>query len=142
MRSTCADSPWRRRSIPSSGSRGGGGSEVSHGSLTTPTDLWQDRRTMSDAWSLHPTGSRVRRPDDRMTRRSLLIALGAGTLTAPLRSFAQPRSRVWRIGYLDLGSRRSLVNTGRYAAFVQGMRELGRTEGKDFLFEARFAEGS
>src|SRR5215470_10341795 len=81
------------------------------------------------------------RPDDRMTtRRSLLIALGAGALAAPLRSFAQPRSR--RIGYLDLGSRQSLADTGRYATFLQGMRELGRIEGKDFFFEARFADGS
>ena len=103
---------------------------------------------MLEAWSLRPTGSRVprdlcrARPDDRMTtRRSLLIALGAGAL-APLRSFAQPRSNVWRIGYLDLGSRQSLVESGRYAAFLQGMRELGRGEGKDFLLEARFAEGS
>ena len=74
------------------------------------------------------------------TRRSLLIALGAGALAAPLRSFAQPRSR--RIGYLDLGSRQSLADTGRYATFLQGMRELGRIKGKDFFFEARFADGS
>jgi putative tryptophan/tyrosine transport system substrate-binding protein len=74
------------------------------------------------------------------TRRKIIFALGAGVL-APLAAFAQPQTKVWRIGYLDLGSRQSLVDTGRYAALIQGLRDLGYVEGKNFVLEARYADG-
>ena len=77
----------------------------------------------------------------RSTRRALLIALGAGALAAPLASFAQQPAKVWRIGYLDLGSRQFSLDAGRQAAFLQGMRERGYAEGKHFVFEVRYADG-
>jgi putative ABC transport system substrate-binding protein len=75
-------------------------------------------------------------------RRKLLVALGAGALTAPFGSFAQQQTKVWRIGYIDAGSRQSLVNSGRYAALIEGMREQGYLEGKNFVLEARYADGN
>jgi hypothetical protein len=32
-------------------------------------------------------------------RRKLVIALGAGALVAPFRSFAQQQGKIWRVGY-------------------------------------------
>jgi putative ABC transport system substrate-binding protein len=76
-----------------------------------------------------------------MRRRTLVIALGAGAIGVPLRLFAQLRGKIWRIGFLYFGTRESAVNNGRYRAFLDGMRELGYVEGKNFTIEARFADG-
>ena len=75
------------------------------------------------------------------TRRRFLIALGAGILAVPRGSLAQPASKGARIGFLYYGSRQTALDTGRYNAFIQGMGELGYTEGKNFTLEARFADG-
>src|SRR5258706_2367961 len=84
----------------------------------------------------------VAQPDDligdKMNRRhglALLLVVGI----APLRAFAQPQSKVWRIGYLSSSARSATVNA--FGAFRQGMRELGYIEGKDLVIEARFADG-
>jgi putative ABC transport system substrate-binding protein len=74
-------------------------------------------------------------------RRQVLIALGLGALAVPLRSLAQQQGKVWRIGFFYFSSRQSALDTGRYEAFLQGMRELGYVEGKHFVVEARFADG-
>ena len=74
-------------------------------------------------------------------RREFLIALGAGVLAVPRGSLAQPQSKGARIGFLYYASRQSGLDTGRYNAFVQGMRELGYVEGTNFVIEARFADG-
>jgi ABC-type uncharacterized transport system substrate-binding protein len=55
-------------------------------------------------------------------------------------SSAQQR-KIWRIGFFYFGSKQSAQETGRYAVFLQGMCELGYTEGKNFVLEARFADG-
>ena len=52
---------------------------------------------------------------------------------------SSPRLR--RIGFLYNGSRESAVRTGRYDAFLAGMRASGRTAGKDFVLEERFSDG-
>jgi len=75
------------------------------------------------------------------TRRRFLIALAA-VLAVPRRSSAEPPSRVVRIGFLNLASRQFTLDSDRYHAFVQGMRELGYVEGKNFTIEARFADGN
>ena len=76
-----------------------------------------------------------------MKRRKLLIALGASALAAPLAAFAQPQGKAARIGFFYFGSRQSAVDTGRYPAFVQAMRDLGYIEGKNLTIESRFADG-
>ena len=75
-------------------------------------------------------------------RRKLVLALGASALASPLSSLAQPAPKVWRLGYLDLGSRKSLVDSGRFAALIEGLREQGYAEGKNFSLEARYADGN
>ena len=76
------------------------------------------------------------------TRRRVLVALGASAFATPLRSFAQQQGKVWRIGYLDLGTRLSTVDSGRHAALMDGLRERGYVEGRNFVLEARYAEGN
>ena len=75
------------------------------------------------------------------TRRGFLIALGAGVLAVPRGLLAEQASKVARIGFLSYGSRQSSLDSGRYNAFMQGMRELGYVEGTNFILEARFADG-
>jgi putative ABC transport system substrate-binding protein len=77
-----------------------------------------------------------------MDRRVFLITLAAGVLAVPRGSLAQQQSKVVRIGFLYYGSRQSSLDSGRYNAFVQGMRELGYVEGTNFVIEARFADGN
>ena len=57
-------------------------------------------------------------------------------------ALAQDRGKPRRIGFFYFGSRQSAMETGRYAAFVQGMRELGYEEGKQYVLVARFADGA
>ena len=72
-------------------------------------------------------GSRRRAGTDdarRSTRRTLLLALGAGALAAPLLSFAQ--TKVPRVGILGNMS----ASDPLLESFAQGLRELGYVEGK------------
>ena len=75
-----------------------------------------------------------------MDRRRFLLTSVAGALAPPLPSLAQ-ETKVWRIGFFYFGSLQSSLDTGRYSSFLQGMRELGYIEGKNFVVEARFADG-
>ena len=75
-------------------------------------------------------------------RRKLVIAIGASALAAPFTSFSQQQGKVWRVGYLDLGSRKSLVDSGRLSALIEGLRAQGYAEGKNFVLEARYADGN
>jgi putative ABC transport system substrate-binding protein len=74
-------------------------------------------------------------------RRKLVIALGAGALAGPFGSFAQLQGKVWRVGFFYFGSRQSAAESGRYNAFLEGMRALGYVEGRNLTIESRFAEG-
>jgi putative ABC transport system substrate-binding protein len=76
------------------------------------------------------------------TRRRFLFALGAGVLAVPRGSLAQQQPKVARIGFLYFGSRQSSLDSGRYTAFLQGMRELGYVEGTNLVIETRFADGN
>jgi putative ABC transport system substrate-binding protein len=75
-------------------------------------------------------------------RRNLLIALGSSALTCPLASHSQPTGKLWRIGYLDLGSRQSMIDAGRYNELIKGLRERGLEESKNYIFEMRTADGN
>ena len=74
-------------------------------------------------------------------RRKIVIALGAGVLAAPLALFAQQQGKIWRVGFLWGGSRSASLDSGSSEAFLQGMRELGYAEGRNFTLESRFADG-
>jgi len=75
-----------------------------------------------------------------ITRRRLIVALGAGALAAPLNCFAQQqRSNVARIGLLEAGSASSGAKWRE--ALTAGLRELGYVEGKNIIIEDRWADG-
>ena len=72
-------------------------------------------------------------------RRKLVIALGAGALTAPLVSFAQSKQKPVLIGWLNTASSQS---SGSYlTAFKEGLAELGWKEGSQFVIEERWVDG-
>ncbi len=73
-------------------------------------------------------------------RRKLLVALGAGAVVLPLRSFAQQQGKVWRVGFLSQRNRPISLDADIFGAFRQGMRELGYVEGKNLVIEWRFAD--
>jgi putative ABC transport system substrate-binding protein len=70
----------------------------------------------------------------------VLVVFAASALFVPFAVPAQPRKPA-RIGFLYFGSRQSATDTGRYAAFLRGMRDVGYEEGKDFVVEARYGNG-
>jgi putative tryptophan/tyrosine transport system substrate-binding protein len=74
-------------------------------------------------------------------RRKILLALGAAAYVAPLASFAQPQTKIWRIGYLDFGSEKSSLDAGFHAALIEGLHQRGYSEGRDFSLDARYAGG-
>jgi len=75
-----------------------------------------------------------------ISRRKIVLGLGAGALSAVFPANAQ-QGKIWRVGLLSVRSRESLVDTGRYGAFLKGMQELGYVEGRHFLIEGRYANG-
>ena len=74
-------------------------------------------------------------------RRKLIIAFGAGALTAPFSSFAQQQGKVWRVGFLSSRRRPVSFDLDFIGPFTQGMRELGYVDGKNLVIEWRFADG-
>jgi putative ABC transport system substrate-binding protein len=69
------------------------------------------------------------------TRRRFLHAAVAGLLVDGQRAFAQVQGKVHRIGYLNLRAGPS----GYDEAFLQGMRELGYTVGRNLVVDYRWA---
>jgi putative ABC transport system substrate-binding protein len=81
-------------------------------------------------------------------RRKLLVALGAGAVTASFASFAQPQTaKVSRMGILSPGAP---FDAGRspsalavlFGALRESLRELGHVEGQNIAIESRWAEGN
>ena len=72
-----------------------------------------------------------------MRRRDFITAIAGCALAWPTAARAQQAVKVWRIGWLA-----ATHVPGFHAAFVQGMRELGYVEGKDFVIEFRSVEGN
>ena len=75
------------------------------------------------------------------TRRRNVLALVAGALIVPLRSFAQQPAKVSRVGFLHPASQQG-VNVTRLEAFRDALRELGYIEGKNIQLEIRWADGN
>jgi putative ABC transport system substrate-binding protein len=74
-----------------------------------------------------------------MTRRTWVWTLASGLASSLLAAHAQQPPRVLRLGYLHAG-RRPAAPTFAPLSLVINLRELGYTEGRDFVIEARFAE--
>jgi putative tryptophan/tyrosine transport system substrate-binding protein len=75
-----------------------------------------------------------------MNRRESVLALIALSAGAQV-SHAQPRGKVWRVGFLALIPRPEPLASHQYGAFLRGMRDLGYVEGKNLVIEWRFADG-
>ena len=75
-----------------------------------------------------------------ITRRQVVIALGAGALAAPFGAVAQQSGKVWRVGFLSWNARPASLDASTYAEFLRGLRELGYVEGKNLSIEERFAD--
>ena len=73
-----------------------------------------------------------------MNRRETVLALAA-LGAAPLTSFAQPPGKVWRIGFL---SSRSGPDESSNQAFLDQLRILGYTEGRNLSIEYRWSAGA
>jgi putative tryptophan/tyrosine transport system substrate-binding protein len=72
-----------------------------------------------------------------MNRRAFLATVAGGLLAAPLAAQAQQAEKVYRVGILSAGHQ-SLRETD--AVFPQALRELGWIEGKNVVFETRYAD--
>ena len=75
-----------------------------------------------------------------MTLANLRLLVAALSFAASLAADAQQTGKVYRIGYLSMGSASSTY-TRPLQAFRQGLRELGWDEGRNLLIEYRFSEG-
>jgi putative ABC transport system substrate-binding protein len=75
------------------------------------------------------------------SRRILLGAAAAAAIATPFSAFSQPQRKVPRVGFLYFASRQSAVDTGRYDAFMKGMRELGYISGTNLVLDERYADG-
>ncbi len=74
-----------------------------------------------------------------ITRRNVLLAGGIGLLVADPFSIGQPPATIRRVGWLSLGSKASPADV--YAAFKQGMHDLGWMEGKNVEYRIAYADG-
>ena len=73
-------------------------------------------------------------------RRKLILALGAGALSASLPVLAQqPPPKLSRIGFL--GNSTPVLEGNLVEAFRLGMQDLGYREGQNFAIEYRWAQG-
>ena len=78
-----------------------------------------------------------------VTRRRVVIALGAGIIAAPLKSISQQPTKIWRIGFLVPGEINSKPDEPNpyAAAFLRGMEAAGHVFGMDYTVEVRSADG-
>ena len=72
-----------------------------------------------------------------ITRRTILIACGAGAIAATLPALAQ-QTKVWRVGFL--WEVEPSYYSERLAGFKAGMSALGYSESTDYVIEQRSAQ--
>jgi putative ABC transport system substrate-binding protein len=78
---------------------------------------------------------------DPMRRREFIKLLSSTAAAWPLTARAQQSEKMRRIGFLSGATRPVSLESSYYGGFLQGLRELGYVEGRDFVIEWRFAEG-
>src|SRR5262249_53341194 len=77
-----------------------------------------------------------------MRRRDFIALIGGVVADWPLAARAQQPNRMRRIGVLMSLAADEPEGQARVAAFVQGLRELGLTEGRDMRIDIRWGVGS
>src|SRR5262249_37036757 len=80
----------------------------------------------------------TRRRGDRMKRREFITLVGGAVAAWPLVVQAQQPGKLPTIGFLAANPS---IESPRVAAFVQRLRELGWTDGRNLTIENRWAEG-
>ena len=79
-----------------------------------------------------------------MRRIGLAVVLALGFALLPVEAHAQQAGKVYRVGYLFEGPANAVMHpslgTG-LNGLRQGLRDLGWSEGKNLVIEARFTEG-
>jgi len=73
-----------------------------------------------------------------MKRREFITLLGGAAAASPLRASAEPHPKRPIIGFLAAGSK--VANKQFYSGFPRGLGELGYVEGRDYVFEDRYAD--
>jgi putative ABC transport system substrate-binding protein len=68
-----------------------------------------------------------------------MASLALALVSAPVAAGAQPAGKVWKIGFLSLASPEATAPL--LEALAAGLRDLGYVEGRNLLFERRFANG-
>ena len=89
-----------------------------------------------------PTLLAARRRGDRMKRREFISLLGGAAAAWPLAARAQQAERVRRIGVLMNLAADDPEGQARIAAFVQGLQQLGWTDGRNVRIDIRWAAGN
>jgi len=74
-----------------------------------------------------------------ITRRSVLLAGGIGVLVAHRRSSGQVAATIRRVGMLSGASEAAAAHP--YAAFREGMRDLGWRDGTNVEYRFAYANG-
>ena len=77
-----------------------------------------------------------------MRRREFIALLGSGAATWPLVAHGQQGERMRRIGLLAGIAADDPVSQANYAAFVQGLQQLGWIEGRNVRIDGRWAAGN
>src|SRR6516165_6515985 len=75
-------------------------------------------------------------------RREFITLLGGAAVAWPLAARAQQSERVRRIGALMNLAADDPEALGRITAFVQGLQQLGWTDGRNVRIDARWAAGN
>jgi len=75
-------------------------------------------------------------------RREFISALGGAAASWPLGARAQQPERMRRIGVLDLLAPDDPDGQARHATFLQGLQQLGWTDGRNMHIDIRWAAGN
>lgn len=75
-----------------------------------------------------------------MDRRAFIEVLAGSLVVAQSVAEAQPAAKVYRIGLLSLGTVEAQATTLRVLS--EGLRDLGYVEGRNLMFERRYADGN
>ena len=74
-----------------------------------------------------------------MDRRSFVGAIAGGLAIAGSVAHAQPAAKVYRVGFFLGATGKSVASL--FDALVEGMRDLGYVEGRNVIYERRYADG-
>src|SRR5438105_8341139 len=79
------------------------------------------------------------RAEASIMRRRTFLTSSLALITAPIGIEAQPTGKIGRVGVL--ATDRQALSSPPFLAFREALRTLGWIEGRNLVFEYRFAEG-